>query len=211
MISYKLNYDGRKLYRITKMTPMERKAAMTWRSIKSRCLSKEVEPYQDYGARGITICDRWLNSLEAFVEDVGLPQQKSDSIDRINVDGNYEPGNCRWATRSQQMRNIRTNHLVTIDGETQPVIYWAEKAGISHGLMLFRLRCGWTGQRLLGPARPKAAPIPLIEINGESGTCWHWAKKTGLSPQVIYERWKRGIRGEALIVPARPYGVPQSS
>lgn len=80
----------------------------SWANMKGRCLNPNAEHYDYYGGRGITVCDRWLK-FENFYADMGpRPEPKSAySIDRKDVDGNYEPGNCRWATRSEQMRNTR--------------------------------------------------------------------------------------------------------
>lgn len=77
-----------------------------WRGIKSRCFNPKYFAYKWYGARGITMCERWANSFPAFYEDMG-PRPKKLSIDRINNDGNYEPGNCRWATSKEQAQNQR--------------------------------------------------------------------------------------------------------
>ena len=84
-----------------------------WSSMKSRCMNNRDKDYPNYGGRGIEVCERWLNSFECFVADMGTPW-KGMTIDRINTDGNYELKNCRWATRSDQSRNRRTNKL-TID------------------------------------------------------------------------------------------------
>lgn len=77
-----------------------------WKGIKYRCYSETCPGYKYYGGRGITMCDRWKNSFEAFYADMG-PRPKGLSIDRTNNDGDYEPSNCTWATRSQQVRNRR--------------------------------------------------------------------------------------------------------
>jgi len=74
--------------------------------MKSRCLNPKVANYKDYGGRGITICDRWKESFENFLKDMGTRPDGS-SIDRIDVNGNYEPGNCRWATAKVQRENQR--------------------------------------------------------------------------------------------------------
>jgi len=79
----------------------------SWDGMKRRCYNKNSKDYKYYGPRGIIVCDRWINNFEAFFEDMGLKPSAKHSIDRINNDGNYEPGNCRWATAQQQSINRR--------------------------------------------------------------------------------------------------------
>jgi hypothetical protein len=79
----------------------------TWRSMKDRCYRHTNNRYQHYGARGIVICERWLNSFENFYTDMGPKPDPTFTIDRIDVNGNYEPGNCKWASKSEQRLNVR--------------------------------------------------------------------------------------------------------
>ncbi len=85
----------------------ETRVYKTWTAMKDRCSNPKNKAYANYGGRGIAVCDRWMNSFESFYADVGDRPSDQHSIDRINNDGNYEPSNCRWATKSQQQSNQR--------------------------------------------------------------------------------------------------------
>lgn len=102
----------------------------TWRSAKRRCFSPNDTNYKHYGGRGITMCDEWKNSFEAFYAYVG-DCPPGYSLDRINNDGNYEPGNVRWASSATQSLNQRSNILITHNGKTQTVAQWSEETGIA--------------------------------------------------------------------------------
>lgn len=80
---------------------------VAWMNMKRRCCDENIRQYKDYGGRGISVCNRWLKSFNNFIEDMGEKPSSYHSIDRINNDGNYEPGNCRWATKEQQAINKR--------------------------------------------------------------------------------------------------------
>ena len=88
----------------------------SWTEMKGRCLNINHKSYKDYGGRGITIYQRWVDSFENFIADMGERPSKKHSIDRIDNDGNYEPVNCRWATKQEQNSNTRRNKFVSIDG-----------------------------------------------------------------------------------------------
>ena len=111
----------------------------TWCNIRSRCSNPKAVGYEYYGQRGIKVCERW-DDFENFRKDMGLRPSAQHSIDRINVNGNYEPGNCRWATRQQQMANRTCNRFVTVDGERMIQSEAARRAGISVNTFKYRQR-----------------------------------------------------------------------
>jgi hypothetical protein len=114
------------------------------------------EQYRDYGARGITVCDRWLNSFDAFVEDVGLPPTVEDySLDRIDNDRGYEPGNVRWTTPLNQIRNRRNTKRYLLAGQRKTLTEWCELAGADYDTVRRRLhgRGDWTLEEALGTPR----------------------------------------------------------
>lgn len=86
-----------------------------WRDMRNRCHYEAYPEWHLYGGRGITVCERWRESFEAFLEDMGLPPTPMHTIDRIENDGNYEPGNCRWATPREQAQNRRPRGVVWSD------------------------------------------------------------------------------------------------
>lgn len=133
-----------------------------WRAMLNRCFNKNVPGYKDYGARGITVCDRWRHSFEAFLADVGPRPSPEMELDRENNDGNYEPGNVRWVTAAKNCRNRRTCHLVTAFGQTKTVIEWAEEKGLRPKCLYKRLSDGWSPEEAIAtPSRRATAQGPL--------------------------------------------------
>ena len=102
----------------------------TWRSMKMRCLNKNNQAFNDYGGRGIKICDRWLDSFENFLEDMGKKPSKNHSIDRIDNNGDYEPSNCKWATKKEQSCNRRSNKWYEHEGKRMTQKEWANYLGV---------------------------------------------------------------------------------
>jgi len=114
-----------------------------WVHMKQRCTNPRKREWPHYGGRGITVCDRWMNSFVAFFSDVGPRPSPGHSLDRIDVNGNYAPDNVRWATHQQQVENTRTARFVTIDGKTQTISAWEREKGLSNGQVRSREAAGW--------------------------------------------------------------------
>lgn len=112
-----------------------------WRHMKGRCENKSNAKFASYGGRGIKVCERWQNDFEAFLSDMG-PRPKGCSIDRIDTNGDYEPGNCRWATNLVQSRNKRNHRLVEYAGKMMPLSEACECANVNYRSALYRLNKG---------------------------------------------------------------------
>lgn len=120
----------------------------SWLCMKERCYNQNKNSYHNYRARGIKVCERWLDSFENFLEDMG-ERPKGMSIDRIDNNGHYTPENCRWANRQEQDRNKRTNIFITYNGETLCVTDWAKKLGKNKSTISKRHSRGWTPEECL--------------------------------------------------------------
>lgn len=117
----------------------------TWNSMKGRCNNKNNPSFHRYGGRGIRVCERWQRSFEDFFSDVGEKPSPQHQLDRIDNDGNYEPGNVRWATPAEQSRNRRSTINVTINGKTQCLGDWSAELGLSRDMVEQRIRVlGWS-------------------------------------------------------------------
>lgn len=119
-----------------------------WNAMIQRCSNERNKHYKDYGGRGITVCNRWRSSFADFLADMGPRPSADHSIDRFpNNDGNYEPGNCRWATRFEQHANKRSNHYIDFAGQRLMVSEWAKRLGCTPGTISKRLKSGWCVER----------------------------------------------------------------
>lgn len=128
-----------------------------WRSIKKRCLLKTHPAFKNYGGRGITICDRWKDSFENFITDMGRRPSSNHQIERIDNNGNYEPPNCKWATVVEQINNRRNTVIIEHNGISKPLSYWAKEVNINVERLRVRLKEGWPFDRAISE--------PLKKIN----------------------------------------------
>lgn len=116
----------------------------SWSKMINRCHNPRNEMFHLYGGRGIEVCQRWRQSFKNFLDDMG-DRPKGKTIDRYpNNDGNYEPGNCRWATPQEQMDNSRRSKMLTYEGISLSIRGWAKKLGVTHTGIRYRLNLGWS-------------------------------------------------------------------
>lgn len=130
-----------------------------WKGMRARCFDERHKAWHRYGGRGITVCDRWKDDYDAFVEDMGLVP-KGLTLERIDNEGNYEPGNCRWATRAEQSRNRSGNRFLTFRGETKVITDWAAEIGLSLSGIQHRINQGLSVEEALDPEWRREAEAP---------------------------------------------------
>lgn len=119
-----------------------------WAAMLARCANAKDLAYHNYGGRGISVCERWLK-FENFIADMGQRPSDKHSIERINNNGNYEPTNCKWATKKEQCNNMRTNRILVFNGESKTISQWADSLGISREAIYGRLKRGATVEQAL--------------------------------------------------------------
>lgn len=187
----------------------------SWSAMKTRCLNPNFPAYPNYGGRGIRICDRWIQSFENFVADMGERPSLAHTLERIDNNGNYEPGNCRWVTRKEQCRNKRTSVLFEYNGERLTVQDWANRFGRGFGytyrrLFLYGLTAQEAMAELRGPVRavPRAmkrgfvdrvrnnARTRRITVNGQTRCLTEWSEVSGIPMGVIRDRLRLGWTAE---------------
>ena len=114
----------------------------TWVGVRNRCNNPKDPYFHNYGGRGVKMHPAWEQSFAAFLEGVGKRPSPQYSLDRVNNNGNYEPGNVRWLTKKQQAHNMRKNRLLTHNGRTQALTAWAEEMGLVPSTLQYRLKQG---------------------------------------------------------------------
>ena len=135
----------------------------TWKGMRHRCTNPNHRVYALYGGRGITVCERWAASFQAFLDDVGRKPSPDHSLDRIDVDGNYEPGNVRWATQQDQCRNQRRNRRLMYQGQERTLAEICQMAGVEASHMNYHLQQGRSAD--------EAAAIILAKRTKPRGVC----------------------------------------
>ena len=121
------------------------KTYRAWGNMKDRCLNANSQSYKDYGGRGITVCQRWLEGFENFLEDMGIAPTGLQ-LDRINNNLGYCKENCKWSSRKEQQRNRNCNRIITINGITKLVIDWAIEYHVSPKSVMTRIHRKFTSE-----------------------------------------------------------------
>lgn len=158
-----------------------------WGDMLSRCNNPKSTSYEYYGGRGIRVCNRWADSFEAFYADMGPKPSPDHSIDRRNVNRNYEPGNCRWATPTEQARNKTDTHFVDFRGEQMSAAEVAERTGINYHTFLSRIHRGISVEEAISTPTER-----LFKYLGREKTSSEWAREFGLSVRTVNSRIAKG-------------------
>jgi len=187
--------------RITKHGKSKTAEYGIWANIKSRCAGD----HHRYGGRGISMAPEWVDNFPAFLAYVGPRPSEKHSIDRINYDGNYEPGNVRWATDEEQANNKSSNHLLTKDGITKNLTQWSNELGLSQQAIRNRINEGWPEEKVLVPVNTTRI-APRWEKHGESFSpeyeAWHAMMMNHRSE--ICQEWVDSAEAFLNYVPDRP-------
>lgn len=175
-----LNGQNNKTHGMTR-TP-EYKA---WQSMKDRCYNEDCPNYPLYGGRGILVWADWIRSFERFYRDMGPRPSPKHSLDRIDVNGNYRPDNCRWATAKEQSNNKRNNHMFEYDGQRKTLTQWADLYGIPIPTLSSRL---FRDQLSIEEALAKVTTKREYTHAGMTKRLNEWAKELGISYLKLYHR-----------------------
>jgi hypothetical protein len=177
----------------------------SWSWMQSRCYNEKNPNYHNYGGRGIQICERWRLSFSAFLEDMG-PRPIGLTIDRIDVNGDYCPENCRWADRAVQRRNQRGCIYLTLDGVTKTAEEWAADTGMNPETIRRRKKRGLSDEMALKTPNMARIPTRNWESHGLVGS----ATLSEQQIEEMLEQYIPGKRGHSIPSLAKQYGVSKS-
>lgn len=177
-----------------------------WSGMIQRCTNKNHDAYYRYGGRGITVCERWASSFENFIKDLGHRPSDNHTLERIENDKGYMPGNVKWATKLDQGKNKCNNRLITVNGKTQHLNQWARDLGIDRTILKDRVHRKWSDEEtILIPVGARRKGKRLITANGETKPIGEWAKDLGIKRNILSSRVHYGWSDEEIIL--IPVGV----
>ena len=158
----------------------------SWSSMLARCTNPKNDHYHNYGGRGIKVCKRWKKFVN-FYADMGPKPTPKHSLDRIDVNGNYEPTNCRWATTKEQRSNTRNTPWVTVNGVKKTIAEWAEELGVSSASMRYRIVDAKMDPSVAVSKPPRNFRMD-ITVNGVTRNLTEWARELGTGASVLHRR-----------------------
>lgn len=191
--------SNRLLHGLSKTRPYK-----IWIDIKRRCKDCQRPSYQYYGGKGVKICQEWESDFMAFYKwAIANGYDDSLSIDRIDVNGDYCPENCRWVTNKIQANNTTRNRFITYDGRTQTLAQWADELGVSRTLISDRLdRLGWPVDMALSVSPgSETKSEKLLTLGNETHNISTWSEILGINRKTITERIKAGLPIEKVLTP----------
>ncbi len=160
--------------------------------MRYRCHNPKCVVYPDYGGRGIYVFEEWRHDFWAFIRHIGERPSKGHSIDRIDGNGSYVPGNVRWATATEQARNMKSNVIVDYEGDEVCVSELAEITGMSRDLLDNRIRSGWSVERAVSSPSRKSAPKRYL-YEGEMLLVSEIARRSGIKHEKIRYQLRLGV------------------
>jgi len=171
----------------------------TWSGMRQRCLNPNNDRWDSYGGRGIKICDRWL-SFENFYADMG-DRPADTSLDRIDNDKGYFPANCKWSSRQQQQNNMRSNVIISYNGEARTLANWASHLNLDEGMLRARYVRGWGVDRLFTPSDDHKTKLTH---EGVTKKLSEWALEKNIDLTVLQTRYSRNWSpGRILCTPVK--------
>ena len=169
-------------------------------SMYCRCYYPGTNGYKNYGGRGIKMCDEWINNPQSFYDwAMNNGYEEGLSIDRIDVNGNYEPSNCRWVTKEVQDNNRRNNRKITYKGETKTLSQWSKKYNINIVTLIDRLKAGLSIDEALNKPVIKSGGKILYTLNGETKLLSEWCKIYNINYQTAWKKSKKGYSIEKIL------------
>lgn len=172
-----------------------------WVGIKQRCTDPTHKAWHRYGGRGITMCQEWIESFEKFYAHVGDPPTEAHTIDRMDNERGYEPGNVRWATRKEQANNRSSNTWVEYDGKRMTWAQWADHLHVPYQVLMDRVKRKQPIEKVLQPRLYDERNAP-VKIGDRAMSLRDWAAETGISYQTLYARWRMG---QELLAPVKKH------